>query len=157
MDIKSLLDRLLQLEIAMRDLYRFLAAVFRDDHDVAALFHRLEAQEERHANLVRYQRRLVAHNPNRFRDVDVDLGGLEAVLDSIRAFRSGGDRPPLAAAIDLAVELEGSAAERIHGSVVAHSNPELAALMAALGGDDHLHRRLLEDLHDRILERRHTA
>jgi hypothetical protein len=157
MDIKSLLDRLLQLEIAMRDLYGFLAAVFRDEHDVAALFLRLEAQEERHANLVRYQRRLVAHNPTRFQDVDVDLGGLDAALDSIHAFRNGGDRPPLAAAIDLAKELEGSLAERIHGSVVALANPELAALMTALGGDDQLHRRLLEDLHDRILEERHTA
>jgi len=157
MDIKSLLDRLLQLEIAMRDLYGFLAAVFKDEREAAALFVRLRAQEERHANLVKYQRRLVAHNPHRFRDVLTDVGDVDAVLASIHAFRSTDVRPSLGEAIDLAAELEGSAAERIHGSVVARSNPELAGLMAALGGEDDVHRRLLEELHDRILEQRHTA
>jgi rubrerythrin len=145
------MDRLMEFELALRDLYGWLAAGFGHRPEVAKVFGRLSLQEQAHANLVRYQRRMATANGSAFLPLDGGLEEVDRLLGEIAEFRVTRPNPSLPEAIGIAKRLEQSAAERLHRTAVARSNPALADFIDRLAGDDQKHLEMLQELESRFL------
>ena len=150
MRLLTALDELLRLEIALGELYRWLSEVFGDsDPDAAAVFFRLSVQEEGHANLIRYHRRLV----RRSAEVPAEVEAFDAVVrdavERIMTFRNSTGRPTLAEAAALAAEVESLAADSIHARLATHSPAELGGFVSSLLRDDRRHLEMVESLRER--------
>lgn len=145
MTLMSILDDLLRLEVAMGDLYRWLTGVLATDHpQAAAVFFRLCIQEEGHANLVRYHRRLARTVTGSTDDEEGISADLREAVAAVDRFRADHDPPTLHEAIEFAVALEESAAERIHARLV--SARVGGSLVASLLDEDRRHRDQLRQL-----------
>ncbi len=145
MTLMSILDEMLRLEGAMANLYRWLTGVLAADHPrAAAVFFRLCIQEEGHANLIRYHRRL-ARTVNGSNEIADDIAAeLRQVTARIDELRARSESPTLAEAVEFAIGLEDSAAERIHAQLVSHRIG--GSLVASLLDEDRRHRDVLQKL-----------
>ncbi len=140
MQILKMLTRLEKLETDMARLYEWFSHVFREDEAAAAFFYGVSVEEEVHANIVRYQRRLVSQNIKNFTGADFDLSPIEKTLFDIAAIRA--ETPPsLEEALTYAVELEHGIAEEHYRTILKKGNPEIEGLLKSLGAFDlrHLH------------------
>jgi len=126
--------------------YAALARVFRDDAEAAALFLRLEAEEEQHANRVRLLAAHYRHAPKAL-PVAADAGELdlcaaecERAIAEIEAGRWGTD---FAEAKRRAADLEEQMA-RAHADLLArNASTALREFFAQLAAQDEAHARLL--------------
>ncbi len=151
MNFTAAMDRLMEFELALGDLYRWLATGFGHRPEIAKVFGRLSLQEQNHANLVRYQRRMAIANGSVFLPLVSDLGEIDRLLGEVAEFRANRPNPSLMEAIAFAKRIERSAAEKLHRTAVEHSNPALAEFIARLAGDDTKHVEMLEELESRFL------
>ncbi len=145
MDLQTALKRLEKLEQEMAQLYRWLADRFVEDQETAAFFRQMEAQETSHAELVRFQKRLVRSDPSSFTDPEIDATGIDEIEGWMRAFRSGEERPSLGQALVFAMRIESHAAEHLHRSIFASVNSDLHALIGNLSRSDWKHFEALRD------------
>ncbi|TAN42891.1 MAG: hypothetical protein EPN25_02120 [Nitrospirae bacterium] len=141
MQILKMLTQLEKLETNMAGLYEWFSHVFREDEAAAAFFYGVSVEEEVHANIVRYQRRLVSQNIKNFSEVDFDLTPIEKTLSDIAAIRKTEILPSLEEALRYAIELEHSIAEEHYRTILKKANPEIEGLLKSLGAFDlrHLH------------------
>lgn len=151
MTLMTILDEMLRLETAMADLYRWLTGVLAAEHPrAAAVFFRLCIQEEGHANLIRYHRRLartVTGSNNVADEIAVELRQAVARVDE---FRARSEPTTLTEAVEFSIDLEDSAAERIHAQLVSHRIG--GSLVASLLDEDRRHRDILQQLGGRKME-----
>jgi hypothetical protein len=152
MHLLTALDELLRLEIALGELYRWLSEIFGEsDPDAAAVFFRLSLQEESHANLIRYHRRLVRRSTEISSEV-VDFDTIiRTAVERVMTFKNSTGRPTLAEAAQVAAELESLAADSIHAKLAAHSPAELGGFIGSLLRDDRRHLEMVEALRERAL------
>lgn len=151
MRLLTALDELLRLEVALGDFYRWLSDELGEtDPDAAAVFFRLSVQEEGHANLVRYHRRLVRRSVEAPAEIEPFDSVVRGAVERITAFRSSASRPVLLDAVALAAELETLAADSIHARLAAHSPVELGGFVSSLLRDDRRHLEMVEALRRRI-------
>jgi rubrerythrin len=150
MGFLNILDKLLDFEIALANLYQWFSDGFRHYPEASKVFGRLSIQEQKHANLVKYQKRIAAGNGSSFQPIDVDLAEVNRLLKEIAMVRNSPQSPTLEVAIQLSIRLETSAAEKLHHTVVHTANPDLAPLVAQLARDDDKHVAVLESLLDRV-------
>ncbi|MHB8882231.1 MAG: DnaJ domain-containing protein [Thermodesulfovibrionales bacterium] len=141
MQILKMLTQLEKLETDMARLYEWFSHVFREDEAAAAFFYGVSVEEEVHANIVRYQRRLVSQNIKNFSEVDFDLTPIEKTLSDIAAIRKTETPPSLEEALRYAIELEHGIAEEHYRTILKKANPEVEGLLKSLGAFDlrHLH------------------
>ena len=136
------------LEDTLANLYETLSQKFADDKKLSALFYRLNIDEISHRDLVKYQMRLLKKSESEdFADIEIDISEIEELLDKAKEaiLSLDGIDPPKA--IELAMEIESSAAERHYNSAIRQSNPKLAKLLHSLGEGDKHH---LQRLHNYI-------
>jgi rubrerythrin len=142
----AVMDKLLEFELALRDLYQWFSNGFRIDQEAAKTFGRLAIQEEKHANLIRYQKRLWSANSPAIAAMGANLEEVDLLLAEIDTLRRRDNPPTLSEAIELSIRLERSAAEKLHRTVVTDSNPDLGPFISQLAGDDDKHIEMLESL-----------
>lgn len=143
-NILTILNTLEELETAMRDLYKWLSTHFQDDESLSAFFRRMSAEEEAHAGLVRYQKRLVRQNPDSMDTVSVDFEEVREVIAFVQSHLT--KKPDLTPreALKLATTLESLDEERLYRSVILETLPELETLIHNLTRNDAEHVHVLE-------------
>ena len=144
MKILTVLGAIFKIEMAAGELYRWLSEVLADDKEAASLFFRMSMQEQSHANLINYARRLINLNPGDFGDVSIDLNTVNALLDELVSFRRSNLTPTVEQALRFAISIEENAAERVHRSMVIDSNPMLHNIINSLAKADDEHTRGLK-------------
>jgi rubrerythrin len=140
MDILKIFFRLEKFERLMRTLYEKHSKLFADDREASGLFYRLSLDEKSHEELVRYQNRLVKKSPEHFAEAEADMVAIEEAVSKVKTALNRSTEPSLEEAVMFAIDLEGSAIEGYHRSLMKQSNQEAARLVDSLGTEtnDHL-------------------
>ncbi len=146
MNVENLFRPLIDLERSLADLYEYFSGVFSSDPELAFIFFKMAAEEKGHASLVEYQKRLVQRDRNLSIEVDADLTVILEAISRVRSLRSDPNPPTVADAIRFTLLMETSAAESHYKNALRSSNPEIARLLQALGGEDKAHIRRMQDL-----------
>jgi hypothetical protein len=139
MHILKMLGPLEELETKMADLYNWFSHVFREDDEAAAFFYRVSVEEVVHANIIRYQRRLVSQNPKSFSEVVIDISLIEKTMSDIGAFKDTEPHPALEDALKNSIGLEHCLAEEHYRTAIVNANPEVTNLLRSLGAFDLRH------------------
>lgn len=150
-NIMTVLNMLEEIEITMKNLYHWISEEFSDDPELYRFFHRMSREEETHAGMVRYQKRLIRQNPDSFDEVSADLSELREFLQFISSILQ--KRPLLTPekALNLAINLEEMDEERMYRDVVVESYPELKELIHSLTQSDKEHCVFLKDFTRRYM------
>jgi len=147
----TVLNMLEEIEISMKNLYQWVSEEFSDDLDLSRTFQRMSREEETHAGMVRYQKRLIRQNPDSFDKVSIDLSGLREFLDFISSIRKNSPGLTEEGALKLAIQLEGMDEERMYRHTIVESCPELKELIHGLTQSDEQHCVFLKDFAKRYL------
>jgi hypothetical protein len=139
MHILKMLGPLEELETKMADLYDWFSHAFRKDEEATAFFYRVSVEEVVHANIIRYQRRLVSKNPKSFGEITIDASLIEKTLSEIAALRNLAPYPELEDALRNAIGLEHCLAEEHYRTALVMANPEVSNLLRSLGAFDLRH------------------
>jgi rubrerythrin len=140
MKILRVLEKLEEFEAGISLLYKRLSELFADDSEASLLFSRLSVEEEMHASIVRYQRRLVVQNTKMFEHVEfegVELDELTKAIEKVDSFETA--VPSLEEALRFALELEGDATECHYKAALAGVKPELLSFFKSLASFDSMH------------------
>jgi hypothetical protein len=103
------------LEQKLAELYGFWAEAFEGDREAAFVFFKMSSEEKGHAALVDYARRFVQKDPKLGGDVDIDLALVQGTINKVRAVRETGVAPSVERAVEIALDLEASAATHARG------------------------------------------
>ncbi|MBI5639925.1 MAG: DnaJ domain-containing protein [Nitrospirae bacterium] len=131
MNILKALDQLEKIEMRIGHLYEWFSENLKDDPEAAAFFYRMSIDESAHANLVKYQRRLVSRNMKLFGSLEIDLDGVQKEIARVEAILSG-EPLPAEAAVKIALEIENSAAETHYRSAIEKAESGIANLLGSL-------------------------
>jgi rubrerythrin len=140
MKILRVLEKLEEFEARISLLYKRLSELFDKDPEASSLFSRLSVEEEMHASIVRYQRRLVVQNTKMFEHVEfeaVELDELTKAIEKLDSFERA--VPSLEEALRFALELEGDATECHYKAALAGMKPELLPFFKSLASFDSMH------------------
>lgn len=146
MSTLKVLDTLQKLELRIAELYRWLADAFAADAETSGLFFRLSLQEQSHANLIAFQRRVILHGGGQSYSPDIDMKAVTEVIAAVDAFRAANPKPTLEQALDFARTVEDTAAEKIHLRALAGAGFGIEGLIATLASDDQRHEKMLARL-----------
>ena len=144
--IVTVLDALVELEEALRDLYLWLSEIYSRDPFSSGVFYRLSLKEASHVNLVRCQRRIVLERTGHPVRVEVDMSEAHALIREIRTFRMQSEEPHLDDAVRFAMAIEIGAADRVHTAETADRDPDTQQLVRVLSADDRKHHEVLKKL-----------
>lgn len=142
--ILKALDPIEKLELKIADLYEWFSLNMNSDPEAAAFFFRMSVDESAHANLVKYQRRLVTQNMKLFGDITIDIEGIRKVIAQVDAVRSG-NPPTVAEAFRIALEIETSAAETHYLTAIKEAAAGISGLLSSLGALDCAHCGVFEE------------
>lgn len=135
-----------QVERGARDIYRALAARFADDTQSAAVFSRLAAEEEEHANRIQLLRNQYMRNPELIGQMTVCCADLEHLIARTRdvlATVESEDALTVAKATQLLAQLERELAG-VHAHLIAESaDPSIKQFFEFLATQDRQHEDLL--------------
>lgn len=151
MDVQAFVRPLEQIEAGMQALYEGLSTRFAStDPGASAVFCRLAFEERSHIAKLQYLRRLGRQLASDLAPADLDRDALDAELGRIEKAVLGVASLSLPEAIAASLEVEYGAGE-LHGRLaIAQSNPELAAVLVGLTGEDERNaKRLLALARDR--------
>lgn len=146
MMIDTVLRRLADLESALAELYEWYSEVLWADAEAVYVYLRMSREEKGHVRLVDYQRGLLQKDASLSIDVEVDLAGLEALVERAKALRSGPQLPTVDEALRETIGLELSAAEVHYRHALGRVRPEVARLLEALGEEDRLHLERIQNM-----------
>ncbi|RPI25654.1 MAG: hypothetical protein EHM61_13855 [Acidobacteria bacterium] len=138
MDLGKALYLLEKVETELGLVYQHLSDTLRADPEVSKLFSELAADEESHRVAVRYQQRLVKMNPDGFKEIHLNLAGLNEILglaERVKASRN----VSVVDAIKFAKHVETTAGEHHLKNALSAGNPEIANLLQSLGSGDKQH------------------
>jgi len=130
------LDYLEEVETKLAELYAWLEERFVFDEDAWKLFNHVRHIEWSHANVVRFQKRLVMRDRGKFSNIDIDLYGVKRALALIEDIRGQDPPPDLNEVIGYLVELDKFACDRCYRNAITQANPGLATLMNNVTSDD---------------------
>lgn len=143
--VMKILDNLERIENSLRDIYAGLAETMADDPEFHKLFVQLSREEETHAGQIRYQKRLVRQNPGDFSNVQVDLEGMDEVLQFFDHLLANPPKGTPEELLRLTIDMESISQERMYRSIISESCPALKPLIENLTRFDQDH---LVRLHD---------
>ncbi len=149
MHILNILDEIAKLELKLMDLYTFFSNLFKDDKDVSSSFFKLGLDEKGHAELAKYQKRVVRKNPNDFLDVSIDINEIREIISKAESIMKSPGPPTIEEAIKLSLLFEKSAAEYHYKSAMEQSNPEFANFLNNLAVVDNDHFETIKNLAER--------
>ena len=137
------LERLQSLETLLAETYDWLAGVFADDGEAAALFERMSREERSHAKLVGHEIRLLSSD-EAARVVDIVDEELDELFGQLRDLREAEGTPRLDEAVATALLVESSAYERSGGEVVRSTRPAINELIRKLARANEEHEARLQ-------------
>lgn len=143
MNVINVLNHLVRLELMMQALYVYFEKLFGYESEAAGLFHELSIEEKSHADLLRYQLRVVKNNLNVFSDIPYDLDSLLDLMKQIDGILSSEQPPTLRDAISFCIKAEKSACELHYNTAIAESNKEMGEVIKNLGAYDEAHNNRL--------------
>ncbi|MBI5635317.1 MAG: hypothetical protein HZA15_17760 [Nitrospirae bacterium] len=139
MNITTILNHLLRLELMMERLYKHFEKLFVFEREAISLFHALSIEEKAHADMISYQLRLVRNNLKIFPDISYDISPLDSLMAQIDGILSAKRPLTLREAIFFSITAERSAAEFHRKTVIAESNTEVGEHIRNLGSYDEAH------------------
>lgn len=145
MNILNLLNQLEKVETRLSILYKRFSEIFQNDAEASILFSRVSADETAHADLIRFQRRMVRADPTHFHEVEADVREIEEVLTRINLLLKAEEAMTVERAIETAIGLENNMAEQHYIRATTLSNPELTGMLNSLTSFDCKHFTALED------------
>jgi rubrerythrin len=145
MRILKLLDPLEKLETQLSELYKRYSEIFQNDAEASILFSQMSVDETAHADLVRFERRMVRGDPTHFKEVDADSGKMEEILSRVGLLLKSTAGLTVEKAIETAIDLENNVAEQHYITAIALSNSEVARLFNSLTSFDCRHFLAVED------------
>jgi len=137
--ILKILGLLEKLESTISRLYSTFARSFRDDNSAAQFFDQMSMEESLHANLVKFQRRIVTSNIKDCKEIDFDAQEVEKTIEEVMRVIETNERLSLEAALKISLDLENSMAERHYQTAVQRSLPDIVKLMNSLTSFDCRH------------------
>ena len=143
MNITTILNYLLSLELKMEQLYKHFEKLFVYESEAALLFQALGIEEKSHADMVSYQLRLVRNNLKIFHDVAYDIAPLNSLITQINDILAAKTPLPLRDAISFSITVERSASEFHRKTALAESNHEVGEHIRKLGAYDEAHDKQL--------------
>jgi hypothetical protein len=145
MQILKLLGPLEKLETRLSELYLWFSGIYKDDAEVSRFFQQMSFDEEVHADLVRFQRRLVSKNVALFSEVEADCSEMEKIMSRIEGVMKSSGAPTVEEAFQLSKDIEESAAEQHYIFAVNQSNPNVTKLFSSLTSFDRRHFTAFEE------------
>jgi rubrerythrin len=145
--VDEVLSRIGAVESSLAGLYRWYSEVLAADVEAASVFSVMSEEENKHAGLVEYSRQLARSDAAYSSDIEIDLSGIDGVLEQVDALRNAPELPTSDQAILQTLRLEMSTAEdhSRNRSALKKTNPSLARLLKALASEDKVHfERVLE-------------
>lgn len=139
MNITTILNHLMKLELMMERLYKHFEKLFVYESKAVTLFQALSVEEKAHADMISYQLRLVRNNMNIFNDISYDIAPLNSLLTQIDGILTAKRPPTLREAISFSITAERSASEFHRKTAIAESNPEVGEHIRNLGAYDEAH------------------
>lgn len=127
----------------MERLYRHFAKLFSGEITASRLFDELGNEEKSHADLLRYQLRIVKDNLNIFHDVAYDAVPLADLMNQIKSIVKADQPPTLREALSFSMAAERSACEVHYRTVIGESNHDMGELIRNLGAYDEAHQQRL--------------
>ncbi len=150
-NIMTVLNILEEIEKSMKNLYLWVSESFSGEPELYRFFQRMSREEETHAGMVRYQKRLIRQNPDSFAEVSADLTELQEFLQCVTSILENKPKLTPEKALKLAIELEGMDEERMYRDVIVESYPELKELIHNLTRSDKEHLLFLKNFSRRYL------
>lgn len=139
MHILKILDLLEKLESTISKLYAAFSRSFVDDPETSRFFDQMSIEESLHANLVKFQRRIVRPNIKDCKEIDFDAREVEkAIEEVVRAIKTS-ERLSLEAALKLSLDIENGMAEQHYRNTIQRSFPDIVKLMNSLTSFDCRH------------------
>jgi len=145
MQIMKLLGPLEKLEAQLSALYKRFSEIFRNDAEVSIFFDQMSTDEAAHADLVRFERRLVAADPARFKEVDANISEIEKISSHIALIMKSAEGLTVEKALQASIQLESSVVEQHYITAITLSNSEVARLLNSLSSFDCRHFSAFED------------
>lgn len=145
MHILKLLNQLEKVETQLSELYKRFGEIFQSDAEASILFSQMSVDETAHADLLRFERRIVRADPAHFNEVDADIGKIEEISFRVNFLLKSEEGLTLERAIDTAIDLENNVAEQHYIRAIALSNPELTRMLNSLTSFDCRHFLAFED------------
>lgn len=146
MNIFKVFDAIEKVELKISELYKYFNKLFTDEKGAAALFFRMSLDEQSHADLIKYQRRLARQNKNLSKDIEMDISRVDKLISEIDNIIGSHKPLSLGEAIKLSIEIENDIMEYHGRHALIKTVPEVAELLKNLFGEDHKHIELLKEL-----------
>jgi hypothetical protein len=147
--ISTALDFLERVETELAELYGRLAERFADHEPARKLFSRLQFMESSHANVVRFQKRLVMQERKFFGNSDIDVSTIARALELIKNMKTREPGPGLEETLALLLELDAYACDRCYRNAIIQANPTLAGIVNSMSSDDARAGIILREFADR--------
>jgi len=145
MHIVTLLGPLEKLETQLSDLYKLFSETFRDDEEASIFFDRMSTDEKAHADLVRFERRLVTGNKTIFKEVEADIREIEKISASLDLLLKSAQQVSVEKALEISIAIENSVCEQHYINAITLSNPDVTRLIRSLVSFDCRHFLAFED------------
>jgi hypothetical protein len=126
MNILDAFNDIGKLEVALSSLYLYFSKLFSGDAAAASIFEKLGNEEKVHYNLVQYQRNIVRQNQKLFREVEVDVQEIRAIINRVESITKRVPPPLLNESIQIATDFESSASETHYRTVMEQANQKVS-------------------------------
>jgi len=145
MHILKLFNSLENLETQLSELYKRFSEIFQNDAEASLLFSQMSVDETAHADLVRFERRIVRADPTHFKEVDADSGKIEEISSRVGLLLKSAAGLTVEKAIEMAIDFENNVAEQHYITAITLSDSEVARLINSLASFDCRHFLAVED------------
>jgi len=135
----KILGLLEKLESTISELYAAFSRSFGDDPEAALFFDQMSMEESLHANLVKFQRRIVRPNIKDCKEIDFDAQEVEKTIEEVMSAIKTSEHLSLEAALKMSLEIENGMAEQHYRNTVQRSCPDIVKLMNSLTSYDCRH------------------
>jgi hypothetical protein len=147
----GMLNKLVEFEVALGDLYGWLSKVYEYDRDSSSTFSQLNMRKQANANLIRHERKMVTLDSSAMIPLSAEPEDVDGLLAQVQQFRDTGNDPDLCTAIDLGRILEGSSAVKLYRSTVVEGSQMRTPFVEKLAAGALKNVELLEGLRARVL------
>jgi|YelNatPaOPRAMG01_1025707.scaffolds.fasta_scaffold51925_1 rubrerythrin len=146
MDILKALDIIEKLELKLSELYSHLSKLFSDNKEVSGIFFKLSIEEKGHADLIKFQRRLILKSKDLKKDIELDMVEINNIMQKADSILKSQYQITIKDALKSAIELENDSGEYHYRNFIKYGNSDLSLLLENLSKYDNEHIEQLKEL-----------
>jgi len=139
MDFGVAMRQLESLERELGLLYLGFAESYASEPSLAEMFGGLSNEENKHADIVNYQLRLFRRNKGQFKDIEVDTTEISRLTEHVRELKNRQESLSWEEALEVAYEMENTAAEHYMMLAGSQANPDIRGLLKAMASSCNEH------------------